>query len=85
VNNCFIAKNIATGGHVTLCSLLTLTGISLKQNRDHWVQSIGFFKDKCHEELPTINDPVIAIKAAELEAEVESARRSDNTNKLSVQ
>jgi hypothetical protein len=36
-DDCFTVTNTANGKSVSLCSLLTLTGISLKENRDHWV------------------------------------------------
>jgi len=42
--NCFVAIDGRVGKSITLCSLLTLTGISLKANRDLWVKDIGFFK-----------------------------------------
>jgi len=35
--NCFVASDARVGVKITLCSLLTLTGISLKANRDSWV------------------------------------------------
>jgi len=41
--NCFLSVDASSGTSIELCSLLTLTGISLKTNRDNWVQSIHFF------------------------------------------
>jgi len=41
--NCLTVVDPGSNNRVTLCSLLTLTGISLKTNRDNWVQSIEFF------------------------------------------
>jgi hypothetical protein len=40
---CFVAMDSRVNVGITLCSLLTLQGISLKANRDEWVREIGFF------------------------------------------
>jgi len=49
--NCFTAFDGRVGKSITLCSLETLTGISLKENRNEWVKEIGFFKEDCHKDL----------------------------------
>jgi len=41
--NCFVAQDETSGNKITLCSLLTTTGISLKANINNWIQSIAFF------------------------------------------
>jgi len=52
--NCFTVNDESSDNKVTLCSLLTMTGISLKANRDNWVDSIEFFQEKCNEDLPIV-------------------------------
>lgn len=44
---CFKAKNENTDVEVTLCTLASVTHITLKQNRDEWIKQIGFFRDHC--------------------------------------
>jgi len=52
--NCLTVVDGSSGNQITICSLLTLTGISLKTNRDNWAQSIEFFQDKCNSQLPIV-------------------------------
>jgi len=63
--------------------LLTLTGISLKANRDSWVKDIGFFKENCHKDLPIAPNLDIAnIKKGGYEAEEEEAKASAAGGKM---
>jgi len=66
--NCFRASDSRAGKSIALCSLLTLTGVSLKANRDEWIKEIGFFKDNCHEELVKVDadESIANIKKGEL-------------------
>jgi len=75
--NCFIAEDATNGNKITLCSLLTVTGISLKANINNWIQAISFFQDKCQTKLNPIDDPVLPIKAKALsDEEAEAARNA---------
>jgi len=81
--NCFTAYDGRVGKGITLCSLETLQGISLKENRNEWVKQIGFFKEDCHKDLTAYDagffkgDTSIAdIKRAAVAAEEDEARTS---------
>jgi len=45
---CFRLVNQASGDSVALCSLPTIMGDSMENNRNEWVKQIGFFRDNCH-------------------------------------
>jgi len=62
----------------------TLTGISLKENRNEWVREIGFFKEDCHKDLrsyeagsfPGIDSSIANLKKGSALAEEEEAKSS---------
>jgi len=76
--NCFTTFDTRVGKGITLCSLETLTGITLKDNRNEWVKQIGFFKEHCSDNLKIVDyDKSIAdIKRGEAELEEDEAKNS---------
>ena len=73
---CFKAKNEDTDVEVVLCTLASVTHITLKQNRDEWIKQIGFFRDHCRQTIP-VEAPdldIADIKKQEVEMETEEAQ-----------
>lgn len=74
---CFRLVNQADGKSVALCSLPTIMGDSMENNRNEWVKQIGFFRDNCHKQLQ-VQPPdmdIANIKAGEVEMEQEEAQQ----------
>lgn len=67
---------------VSLCAMASSIEAGSKVKAD-WIKKILFFKEKCHEVLPSPDDdPIIDIKRKELEEEVLERRAAvEDTSK----